>query len=70
MLPQGSFLLVYELHLVPEEGSMILKLNLVTYTQPLTEMSTGSIKIIMFLGSKVQQVRRTDNLTTICKLII
>jgi hypothetical protein len=33
------------------------------FTQPLTEMSTGNIKIIMFLGSKVRPVRRADNLT-------
>jgi hypothetical protein len=32
------------------------------FTQPLTEMSTTNIKIIMFLGSKVQQVRRVDNI--------
>jgi hypothetical protein len=25
LFPQGSFPLVYELHLVPEKGSMILK---------------------------------------------
>jgi hypothetical protein len=35
------------------------------FTQPLTEMSTGNIIIIMFLGSKVRQVRRADNLTII-----
>jgi hypothetical protein len=34
-------------------------------TQPLTEMSTRSIKIIMFLGSKVRRVRKADNLTAI-----
>jgi hypothetical protein len=27
-------------------------------------------KIIMFQGSKVQQVRRADNLTTICEPIV
>jgi hypothetical protein len=35
-------------------------------TQPLTEMSTRNIKIIMFLWSKVRRVRRTENLTAIC----
>jgi hypothetical protein len=35
-------------------------------TQPLTEMSTRNIKIIMFLGSKVRPVRMVDNLTAIC----
>jgi hypothetical protein len=34
------------------------------FTQPLTEMSTRSRKII-FLGSKVQLVHRADNLTNI-----
>jgi hypothetical protein len=33
--------------------------------QPLTEMSTRNIKIIMFLGSKVRRVRKADNLTAI-----
>jgi hypothetical protein len=36
------------------------------FTQPLTEMSTRSSKI-MFLGSGARTVRRTDNLTTICE---
>jgi hypothetical protein len=35
------------------------------FTQPLTEMSTRNIKIIMFWGSKVRWMRRADNLTTI-----
>jgi hypothetical protein len=39
---------------------------LVGFTRPLTEMSTRS-RIIMFLGSKAQQVRKADNLTAICK---
>jgi hypothetical protein len=39
-------------------------------TQPLTEMSTINIKIIMFLGSKVGRVRRVDNLTAICESIV
>jgi hypothetical protein len=33
------------------------------FTQPLTEMSTGNIKIIMFLGSKVRRVRRAEKFT-------
>jgi hypothetical protein len=33
------------------------------FTQPLTEMSTRSIKIIMFLRSKLRRVRRAGNLT-------
>jgi hypothetical protein len=36
-------------------------------TQPLTEMSTRSRKI-MFLGSIARPVRRADNLTAICEL--
>jgi hypothetical protein len=36
-------------------------------TQSLTEMSTGNIKIIIFLVSKVRRVRRADNLTAICE---
>jgi hypothetical protein len=40
------------------------------FTQPLTEMSTSNIKIIMFLGSKVPRVRRDDNLTAICEQIV
>jgi hypothetical protein len=35
--------------------------------QPLTEMSTRNIKIIMFLRSEVRRVRRDDNLTAICE---
>jgi hypothetical protein len=33
------------------------------FTQPLTEMSTGSIKRKMFLGSKLSPVGGADNLT-------
>jgi hypothetical protein len=40
------------------------------FTQPLTEMSTRNIKIIMFLGSKVRRVRKADNLTAICEPIV
>jgi hypothetical protein len=38
-------------------------------TQPLTEMSTKSRKI-MFLESKVRPVRRADNLAAICEPIV
>jgi hypothetical protein len=40
------------------------------FTQPLTEMSTRNIKIMMFLGSKVRPVRGADNLTAICEAIV
>jgi hypothetical protein len=40
------------------------------FAQPLTEMSTGNIKIIMFQRSKVRRVRRADNLTAICKPVV
>jgi hypothetical protein len=40
------------------------------FTQPLTEMSTRNIKIIMFLGSKVRRVRRADNLNIVCEPIV
>jgi hypothetical protein len=36
------------------------------FTQSLTEMSTRTIKIIMFLGSKVLPMHRADKLTAIC----
>jgi hypothetical protein len=36
----------------------------------LTEMGTGNIKKIMFLGSKVRLVRGTDNLTAIYEPIV
>jgi hypothetical protein len=39
------------------------------FTQPLTEMSTSSRKVI-FLGSKVRQVRVADNLTAIYEPIV
>jgi hypothetical protein len=39
-------------------------------TQPLTEMITRSIKIIMFLGSNVRRVRKADNLTAIYEPIV
>jgi hypothetical protein len=40
------------------------------FTQPLTEMSTRNIKIIMFLGSKVRRVRKADSLTAIYEPIV
>jgi hypothetical protein len=40
------------------------------FTQPLTEMSTRSRKIIMFLLSKVWPVRSGDNLAAICEPIV
>jgi hypothetical protein len=40
------------------------------FTQPLTEMNTRNVKIIMFMGSKVRQVRRTDNFTAISEPIV
>jgi hypothetical protein len=39
--------------------------------QPLNSIKyTRNRKIIMFLGSKVWQMHRTDNLATICELIV
>jgi hypothetical protein len=35
------------------------------FTQPLTEMSTRNMKILIFLGNKVRRVRKADNLTAI-----
>jgi hypothetical protein len=40
------------------------------FTQPLREMSTRNIKIIMFLGSKVRRVRWVDNLTAIYEPVV
>jgi hypothetical protein len=40
------------------------------FIQYLTEMSTGNIKKIMFLGSKVRLVRGADNLTAIYEPIV
>jgi hypothetical protein len=40
------------------------------FTQPISEMSTRNIKMIMFLGSKVQRMHRADNLTAICEPIV
>jgi hypothetical protein len=39
-------------------------------TQPLTEISTRNMKIIMFLGSKVRPVLKADNLTAIYEPIV
>jgi hypothetical protein len=38
--------------------------------RPLTEISTGNIKNIMFLGSKVRPVRGAHNLTAIYEPIV
>jgi hypothetical protein len=43
---------------------------IIPITQPLTEMSTRNIKIIMFLGSKARLVRKADNLTAIYEPIV
>jgi hypothetical protein len=40
------------------------------FTQPLTEISTGNNKKKVFLGSKVQLVRGTENLTAIYEPIV
>jgi hypothetical protein len=40
------------------------------FTKPLTEISTGNIKKVMFLGSKVRSMRGTDNLTAIYEPIV
>jgi hypothetical protein len=40
------------------------------FTQPLTEMSTGNVKKIMFQGSKVRLVRGADYLTAIYEPIV
>jgi hypothetical protein len=40
------------------------------FTQPLTEMRTRNMKIIMFLGSKVRRERRADNITAIYESIV
>jgi hypothetical protein len=37
-------------------------------SQPLTEMRTKNIKIVMFQGSKVRRVRRVDNLDNVGSL--
>jgi hypothetical protein len=53
----------------PEDRN--LNLNYVLgFTQSLTETSTRNIKIIMFLGNKVQRVCKADNLTAICEPIV
>jgi hypothetical protein len=40
------------------------------FTQHLKEMSTGNVKKIMFLGSKVRLVSGADNLTAIYEPIV
>jgi hypothetical protein len=40
------------------------------FTQPLTELSTGNIKKIIFLWSKVRPVRGADNVTAIYEPIV
>jgi hypothetical protein len=42
-----------------------MRISYMYNTQPVTEMSTRNLKIIMFLGSKVRPVRRADNLIAI-----
>jgi hypothetical protein len=42
-----------------------IEFNALGFTQSLTEVSTGNIKIIMFLGTKVWWVCRADNFTAI-----
>jgi hypothetical protein len=48
-------------------GGAVNRNNSYFLFQCLTYMSTGNIKIIMFLGSKLRRVRRADNLTAICE---
>jgi hypothetical protein len=48
----------------PSSHTMALR-----FTQPLTEMSIRSRKI-MFLGRRTRSVRRADNLTAICEPIV
>jgi hypothetical protein len=57
----------------PDEVNELFQLTLMLpaalgpgVSQPLTEMSTRSRKI-MFLGSKVRPVRRADNFTANCE---
>jgi hypothetical protein len=42
----------------------------VVFSKPITEMSAGNIKQIMFLGSKVRPVRGADSLTAIYEPIV
>jgi hypothetical protein len=48
----------------------VLNCQALGFTQPLTEMSSRNIKIMMFLGSKVRLVRKADNLTAIYEPIV
>jgi hypothetical protein len=43
--------------------------NTSRFTQPLTEMSNTRRKIV-FLGSRERSVRKADNITAICELIV
>jgi hypothetical protein len=54
---------------VNEFFSIYLILPALRFTQPLTEMSTRSIKI-MFLGSRALPVRKADNLTSVSEPVI
>jgi hypothetical protein len=54
----------------PKKFSRLATNQALGFTRPLTEMSTGNIKIIMFLGSKVRRVRRSHNLTAIYEPIV
>jgi hypothetical protein len=40
------------------------------FTQPLTEISTRNVEILMFLESEMRRVRRADNLTAICEPVV
>jgi hypothetical protein len=53
-----------------ENGSSYPEGKALGFSQPLTEMSTRHIKIIMFLGSKVRLVRKADILTAIYEPIV
>jgi hypothetical protein len=59
-------IVVIEFFNLPNPSSRTMALG---FTQPLTELSTRSTKII-FLESKVRSVHRADNLTTICEPIV
>jgi hypothetical protein len=62
--------------IIPMQGCLVTLYQLqfrshyaLGFTQPLTEMSTRS-REIMFMGSKVRQVRKADNLTAIYEPIV
>jgi hypothetical protein len=58
------------MQLAPQFACISIFYQALGFTQPLTEMSAGNIKIIMFLGSKVRLVSRADNLTAIYEPIV